>query len=75
MEVNSDSLVRPARSAPPVSMNVQPLGVMESREVLQDNSCTRTRDESLLEEGGETIQVSQGLAETQVQSVCPLPRA
>ena len=73
-EVSSDSLVRPARSAPPVSMNVQPLGVMESREVLQDNSGTRTRDESLLEEGGETIHVSRGLAETQVQSACPLPR-
>ena len=55
-------------------MNVQPLGVMESREVLQDNSGTRTSDKSHLEEGEETIHVSRGLAETQVQSACPLPR-
>ena len=73
-EVSSDSLVRPAHFAPPVTMNVQPLGVMENREGLQDNSGTRMRDESHLEEGRETIHVSRGLAETQVQSACPLPR-
>ena len=73
-EVSSNSLVKPTHSAPPVTMNVQPLGVMENREGMQDNSGTRTRDESHLEEGGETIHVSRGLAETQVQSACPLPR-
>ena len=73
-EVSSNSLVRPVHSAPSVTMHVQPLGVMENREGMQDNSGTRTRDESQLEEGGETIHVSRGLAETQVQSACPLPR-
>ena len=55
-------------------MHVQPLGVMENREGMQDNSSTRTRDESQLEERGETIHASRGLAKTQVQSAYPLPR-
>ena len=63
-EVSSDSLVRPVHSAPSVTMHVQPLGVMENREGMQDNSGIRTRDESQLEERGETIHASRGLAKT-----------
>ena len=51
-------------------MHVQPLGVMENREGMQDNSSTRTRDESQLEERGETIHASRDSRTPKKHEVC-----
>ena len=63
-EVSSDSLVRPDHSTPPTTIHVQPLGVTENREGMQDHSGTRIREESQLGEGDEFIHVLRGLVET-----------